>query len=226
MSYIHRNSKDCCNPINRNSCACEFAVNVVGLCDPSTIQFSKSTDVSYKTDYNWTEISIPEILCIPHLKPDIEHIDKVLISAEITSAQLIETPRFLQIDSSTTPNVYATDANGFNIPLPNSEGTYLTGRKLLVEGILKQKIVYTADVDVQSVHSAHFEIPFSAFMIVYPKFTNAVGGRVPVEGAIVDLNEDFCIEACIEDVYIHAIDCRTMFKNVTLFLRARPLSSC
>lgn len=226
MSYIHKKSQDCCNPVTPSLCACEFNVNIIGLCDPTTLQFTQVGDTNFETDYNWTEISIPEILCVPPQKPDIEHIDKVLISAEVTSSKLIETPRFLQIDTSTTPNVYSVDNYGFNIPLPNAEGTYLTGRKLIIEGVLKQKIVYTADVDVQSVHSAHFEIPFSAFIILYPKFSNAVGGIVPVTTALVDLNEDFCIDACIEDVYVQAMDPRTIFKNVTLFLRAKPLPSC
>ncbi|WP_455539206.1 hypothetical protein [Terrisporobacter sp.] len=39
--------------------------------------------------------------------------------------------------------------------IQNAEGTYLTGRKLIVGGILKQKIVYTAEVENQSMHSVH-----------------------------------------------------------------------
>ena len=225
MTYKHPN-KPCHEPRKPFSCDCNFSVNVVGGCDLNTIDFTTITNPSYKTDYNWTEISVPEVLLVPCQKPDIENIDKVQIKADILCSKVIETPRYLQINTATTPNVYTVDANGFQIPLPNAEGTYLTGRKLLIEGMLRQKIVYTADVPEQSVHSAHFDIPFSAYIILYPKFSNAVGNVVQVDTAIVDVEQEFCVNACIEDVYVEALDERTIFKNVTLFLRAEPLYVC
>ena len=128
----------------------------------------------------------------------------------------------------------------------NAEGTCLSGRKLIIEGTLKQKIVYTAEVDTQSVHSAHYEVPFMAFIIPYAKFegltyqknievydpvTNgpiSINGYVynPDEGITVDLCEEFTIEKCIEDVYVYALDPRRIFKNVTVFLKAKPGASC
>lgn len=44
----------------------------------------------------------------------------------------------------------------------NEEGTLLSGRKLIAEGVLRQKAVYTALVPTQSVHSIHNEVPFTA----------------------------------------------------------------
>ena len=128
----------------------------------------------------------------------------------------------------------------------NAEGTCLSGRKLIIEGTLKQKIVYTAEVDTQSVHSAHYEVPFMAFIIpsaklegltyqknieVYDPVTNgpiSINGYVynPDEGITVDLCEEFTIEKCIEDVYVYALDPRRIFKNVTVFLKAKPGASC
>ena len=122
----------------------------------------------------------------------------------------------------------------------NEEGTCLSGRKLIVEGILKQKIVYTAEVETQSVHSAHYEIPFISYIIPYAKFENAeyqqdisvydpeTNGSILVNGFIktgtgdivVDLDEEFSVDTCIEDIYVYALDKRTVFKNVTLFLKA------
>lgn len=130
--------------------------------------------------------------------------------------------------------------------IPNTEGTCLSGRKLIVEGVLKQKIVYTAEVDAQSVHSAHFEVPFIAFIIPYAKFEGLVyrqgievydpetGGSKLINGYIcgigqditVDLCEEFVIEKCIEDIYVYALDVRRIFKNVTIFLKAKPIASC
>lgn len=37
------------------------------------------------------------------------------------------------------------------------------GKKLVIKGHIEQKIVYVADIPCQSVHAAHFTIPFCAF---------------------------------------------------------------
>lgn len=207
----------------QNVCDCDFNINVFGLCDTSKVKFSTSASVNYRRDYNWTEISVPEILCVPKQKPDIEHIDQVFVNVDITCVKLIETPKYLATIDNAGIIEYDLDADGFPIPLPNEEGTYLTGRKLIIEGLLKQKVVYTAEVGCQSVHSAHFEIPFSSFIIVYPKFEN---DEVVVDDAIVDLDETFCVNVCVEDVFIKKLDERTIFKNVTLFLNAKPKPNC
>lgn len=121
-----------------------------------------------------------------------------------------------------------------------------TGRKLIIEGTLKQKIVYTAEVDVQSVHSANYEVPFIAFIIPYAKFEGATyqenievydpvtDGPIVINGynydcelgINVDLCEEFNIEKCIEDIYVYALDKRRIFKNITVFLKAKPGASC
>lgn len=92
--------------------------------------------------------------------------------------------------------------------LKNKEGTKLTGRKLVIEGILRQKIIYTADVPSQSVHSVHFDIPFSAFVIIQG---TAIGSY------------RFEVEPYIEDIYICAINKRQIFKNTTLFIKVSPI---
>lgn len=271
-----------CNKNNNcfvsDNCGCDFGAKIFGSCNTAKI----TLDESKPETLNWTEISVPEILNVPCQKPDIEHIDQVHAKAEITCVKLIETPYLfkkekvdvvkLNEDGTLSSGgviaegveVYVV-SNNPNIPLmtePNEEGTCLTGRKLIVEGVLKQKVVYTADVDVQSVHSAHYEIPFSAFIIPYAKLEPlgdptyedvdllvpgtaadyvSTGNVVPdnlilyedVDAFLPediniepDLCEDFCVDVFIEDIYITALDCRTIFKNVTLFLRAKPLPQC
>ncbi|MGL4911010.1 MAG: DUF3794 domain-containing protein [Romboutsia sp.] len=250
MAY---NKKNC----SLGKCGCDFGAKIFGSCNTSQILL----DAKKPETLNWTEISVPEILKVPDKKPDIEHIDQVHAKAEITSVKLIETPYHFnsvtydlaKLDADGKPvfdtagNVVAleTDVLFYLSPLkaiPNAEGTCLTGRKLIVEGNLIQKIVYTADVAVQSVHSAHYEIPFSAFIIPYtkvegnpvsytvidpkdPKKTIVITGYRADE-LVIDLCEDFCVDAFIEDIYITAMDCRTIFKNVTLFLRAKPTPQC
>lgn len=113
--------------------------------------------------------------------------------------------------------------------IPNEEGTLLTGRKLIVEGIINQKVVYTALLPTQPVHSAHYSIPFSAYMIAYAKFEgmtynleNDCFSYTPGQPIVVDLNEEFNVIPYIEDIFAYALDERTIFKNVTLFLKAQP----
>ena len=133
--------------------------------------------------------------------------------------------------------------------IPNEEGTCLSGRKLIVNGILKQKIVYTGLVPTQSVHSFHSEIPFTAFIIPYAKFegltyeenvtviadpegnpcdTITINGFPydPENPPVVDLCEEFCVKSCIEDIFAYDTDPRTVFKNITLFLSAKPVTVC
>lgn len=130
----------------------------------------------------------------------------------------------------------------FLVLMPNEEGTILTGRKLIVEGDLNQKIVYTANVDEQSVHSAHFTVPFSAFVIPYANFeglnyaanvlvitnigtctTATVNGFpfTPGDEFVPDLNEEFTVNAFVEDIFVYPLDPRTIFKNITLFLQGK-----
>lgn len=131
---------------------------------------------------------------------------------------------------------------------PNAEGTCLSGRKLIIDGMLKQKVVYTALVAAQTVHSVCRVFPFSAYIIPYASFvgltytenlvvledpaagctTITVNGfpydpSVPLE---VDLCEEFDVNACIEDIFAYDIDERNIFKNITLFLSAKPARTC
>lgn len=383
-----------CQRINK-SCNCDFNLKSFGLCDSKRITINGSD----RTVLNWSEISVPEILCVPDAKPDIENLDQIYATAELTSVKLIETPfayKTLNVLASATlvdslqdiitqigaleapinalltpgtgvipllltainaafplvpvPSYVTESINGLNSALfnltnyvatvdltgnvlsstlctatkrisslleelstalqgvvdslttfvlslvpasdplytitlqavidainpilgsvdtilalvtnlitsigpvayittsQNEEGTCLSGRKLIVEGFLNQKVVYTGDVGVQSVHSAHYSVPFSVFIVVYPKFENlnyesnvlvtildedgnpaqetinGIGITCANENPelVPDLCEEFCVEAYIEDIFATALDPRTIFKNVTLFFLAKP----
>lgn len=392
-----------CQNTNKG-CNCEFNLKAFGLCDPRRVIL----DGKDRTTLNWSEISVPEILCIPETKPDIEILDQIYATAELTSVKLIETPFAYEIVNrladqdelndlgviynainvgaasivtltsalatavaaliagipaiNITPAVQAlintvnaavtavntalaavvsasadalglindgitealatavcevlvsvselldaliasitnlllavnalvnslvgiidlttlltgvtnaeealTDAidavialinnllallgnTSYLVITPNEEGTCLTGRKLVIQGFLNQKVVYTGDVSVQSVHSAHYSVPFSAFIVVYAKFEGLTFTQdelirtlespttpIPVSGfgynctfdinenLIVDLCEEFCVDVYVEDIFANELDERTVFKNVTLFLSARPSKLC
>lgn len=160
------------------NCSSNFNYKVIDLCEVEDIN----------TNSNWTEISVPEILTIPCVKPNIESIDKIYINSKITTTKVIATPK------STTEN---------------PEGLKLTGRKLLVEGLLCQTLVYTADECEQSVHSAHFNMPFSTY-IVLPENTK--------------LDDKFDVTVCIEYVFAKILTPKTIFKNVTIYLQAKKSS--
>lgn len=93
--------------------------------------------------------------------------------------------------------------------VPNTENLSLTGKKLVVDLELCQTIIYTADVPEQSVHALQTTMPYCTYIVLPPT-------------ADVDTSK-YCVDVCIEDVFARVIDCRTVFKNSTVFMRAREL---
>lgn len=128
------------------------------------------------------QFQVQEMLCIPSQKPDMEQILSVYAKIEITQTAVIETSAGISY-----------------------EGQVLTGKKLLVEGKIHQKIQYVADDPVQSVHAAHFTIPFSSYIVL---------------GEYFSCKAEYKVEGYIEDIFIKQLGMRKMFKNVMLLLHA------
>lgn len=171
-------------------------IDIIGLCDLDTIDFSRYPF--------WTQIFIAENLIIPEEKPDVEQIDSVSVGVEIFQTKVIVTPRSGGQDAAT--------------PVPNYEGKVLTGRKLIIEGGLCQTMTYVGALPEQSVHTAHFIVPFSAY-IVLPK-------TITIDSTAIEVEKlNFQVNACVEDVFIKEWYPRQVFKNVTLLLQAVPVSS-
>ena len=177
-------------------------IDVIGLCVPRN-----TTEVIRKYPY-WKQMHISESLQIPEQKPDVEQINSVDVSVSILRAEIIKTPRSYD-DTAATP-----------VAQPNLEGRLLSGRKLIIEGQLCQKVVYTALEVSQPLHSAHFYVPFSSFIVVPETitFTNE-DGTTTVEDSF-DISFD--VNACVEDVTACVIDKRSILKQVTLMLSAVP----
>jgi len=175
-------------------CQCfgQNAVEIIGLCDPAeaTIFVERQDEDDCVEVGAWTQISVPELFRLPADKPDIGTIDKVFAEVKVISTRIVNTP----IGPCPTKE--------------NIEGTRLTGKKLVVEGALKQKLVYTAARVDQPVFTVHFDAQFSAFIVLAPH----------------DDHKDFCVEACIEDVFAIPFNPREVFKNVTVFLQVKPFS--
>ena len=170
-------------------CECEQIdpqLIINGICPSEQLEcFLECGDIR-----RWTQIFVPEVLCIPHQKPDIEQLLSVSAVVEIISQHVVRTP------------------GDDHMTFTNEECTDLTGKKLIIEGILQQKIVYAAAVEEQSVHSAHFDVPFSAFIVLAPNDP---------------LSRKFKISSCIEDIFVTNITPRKIFKNVTLVIKALPI---
>jgi hypothetical protein len=130
------------------------------------------------------QFNVQETLNIPEAKPDIEQIITVKADLDIVKTTLIKTPS----------------------QVVSLEGQKLTGWKLVVEGHIKQVIQYVADEPMQSVHVAHFTVPFSTYVILPPDF---------MESSLVD------VKGYIEDIYAERLDARRIFKNITILLVAR-----
>lgn len=153
-------------------------IEIIGLYD--------TCDIDVTSNRTWTEINIAEVFKLPPEKPDIKSIEKIYYSVEIVSKRIINTP----------------DSCG----MENNEGLVITGKKLMIEGLLSEKIIYTADVLCSSVHSTHYITPFSAWIVL-----DSSGDSPNV----------YCVDTCIENVYVKLINERKFYKNVTLLLNAK-----
>lgn len=146
------------------------------------IEYSGIADVFPNNPKAFKQLTVQENLTIPSVKPDVEQLLRVIANVEITDTRVIKTP----VSTS-------------------QEGQILTGYKLLIEGELVQKIEYVADEETQSVHAAHFKVPFSTFIVL--PFDYKEGSQITVV-------------PYIEDIYVQQLDKRNLFKNVVLFLNA------
>jgi len=171
-------------------------ISIAGICDVSKLELHDND--------SWTEISIPENLVLPREKPDIEQLISANVAVRIIRTKVIVTP--------------STER------APNFEGKLLTGRKLIIEGELCQAITYTADFCNQPVHSAHFAVPFSAFIVI-PKKVRIVNDCTGCVRMLDSLFINYQVNACVEDVFVQEISKRRIFKNVLLFLQAIPVTT-
>ncbi|NFO11628.1 DUF3794 domain-containing protein [Clostridium botulinum] len=160
--------------------------DIKGICDSE-----KVIQLLEDESKEWTELSIPELLTIPQEKPDIYQILSVNSRVEIMCQKVIATP---------------------DTAVANYEGNTLTGYKLLVHALLRQRITYISTSECGSVHSAHYDMPISAYIVLDGKDTN--------------FTDKYKIKACIEDIYACPLNERQIFKNTTLFIKAEPIESC
>lgn len=173
-------------------------INTTGVYPPDKLESLLVSDA----DNKWVQFYVPEVIDIPIQKPDLEGIVSVNSCVQIISQRVIKTPIVRGYTSSTGATIL-----GENIT--NAEGTKLTGRKLIITGLLKQKVIYTALVPDQALHSASYSIPFSTYIII-DKDT--------------PLSQTLKVTPYIEDVWAISLSERSIFKNTTLFIKATRIN--
>lgn len=146
------------------------------------VQYVGISDYIPESSTVFKQLNVEKNFCLPEAKPDIEQIIKALSELEIKSTKVIRTPKGTSL-----------------------EGQLLTGWKVVVEGVVRQKIQYVANEAEQSVHAAHTEIPFSTYIVLPSNF---------VRGTVVT------VHGYIEDVFVQQMDERCIFINVTILLNA------
>lgn len=180
---------------NSSSQCFNLATDISGLTDPTDI-----TAVIRNAPY-WKQMYVTEKVTVPTQKPNIESLNAINVSVEIIRKDVIITPK------STVPNL---------------EGKSLSGRKLIIEGILSQVINYTALETTQPVHTFHAYVPFSSYIVV-PETIDF--GTPSAPDKVDSLNINFEVNACIEDVSVSLLSAREVIKQVTLLLYAVPTRS-
>ena len=175
-----------CNAKLINSVSAEFIYDLDGLATGEIIvtgeESENSIDMGIST---FKQLSIEEELQIPNAKPDIETLNEMTGTIEIINCHLIETGS-----------------------LVSQEGQKLTGFKLVISGYLNIVVKYTALDMEQSVHSAHYKVPFSTFVVMPNEYN--VGSKLDVEGIV-------------EDIYFKAHDERCFFTNTTALINVKIL---
>lgn len=171
-----------CPPIIRNIAFAKFNYRLETTGSIETKAVESNTTKTKGAQTNFKQLSVDENLIIPSVKPDVEDILNTIVDVVIINTTVVKT-----------------------IKGTSQEGQILTGYKLIIDGILHQKIEYIADEPAQTVHTAEFEVPFSSFIILPENFE---------EGSSIN------VAAYVEDVYVKLLDRRNIFKNVTLRLEA------
>lgn len=175
--------------------SCNTMINNLGITPEAAVTSALQTTPRVN---QWVQLFVPIIDDMPTQKPSMEGIVSVNSFVKIISQRVINTP---------TVTGY-TNASGVFIPgasIPNAECTLLTGKKLIIEGVITQKVIYTSLAANQALHSATFMVPFSAFIVI--------DGNTP-------LSQEFKISVYVEDVFVCMLSERSIFSNSTLFIKA------
>ncbi len=137
------------------------------------------------------EIMLQEHITLNDCSPNIEQITRVTACVEIKNSYVIGTP---------------TSLRGPKGELLNPSGQTLTGKKLVIEGVVHQTIHYVADNCEQNVMVFDNSYCFGTFVVL------------PVSAS---QNSCYTVVPYIEDIVVDAIGPRDITKCVSLFLEVK-----
>lgn len=182
ISYKAKFIKTCCKFEIVNKAYAIFEFSPGSNCDEQT-KCTNPVSISVRASSpTFKELTQDGVLVIPYPKLEIEDLNNLTADVEITNFHVIKTLKGV-----------------------SDENRRLTGHKLIINGIVNQTLEYTANDEVQSVHSSCFQRKFSSFIILPEDFE--VGAHVDVKGVV-------------EDVYYNQLNSREVFSNVTILLEA------
>ena len=176
-----KNSSPVVIPLNNCTCAMSTPLTTTGITSGTLLK-----NLISRNDKVWNEISFSRNLILPSNLPNAKNVTAISSSIKLTSQKIIQTPE-------SQPNA------------KNFYGESLSGKKLIIEAVLKQRITYVADNQENTTHSLIINLPFSCYIIV-PKAN--------------ELNQKFNVNSYIEDLHSCCINERTLFTGAILFFMA------
>lgn len=129
---------------------------------------------------NFKQLQIQDTFILPVEKAGIKWILRISDKVNISEKYLIETSQATSVEHQN-----------------------LTGKKVMLEGELIQKIEYVANEATQSVNVSHSIVPFSTSVVLEKDF---------------DMNSNIVVTPYIEDIFVKQIDERTILKNILVLL--------
>lgn len=138
----------------------------------------------------FSQICTEELIEVPCSHPDIEQVVSVVVDCEVVSLKAIDTMKGISY-----------------------EGQHMSGKKLAVEIKLRQKILYVAEKDTQSIHIMENNFFQSAYIVI-PCLIEGTDPAFLIKHKILQCRID------VEDVFVKNIDKRKVFKNLCLLVSA------
>ncbi len=157
-------------------------VEYVGISDKIPPNFSVSA---------FKELMLQEHISLKECLPNIEQITRVIACVEIKNSYVIDTP---------------VSGRGPKGNLLNPSGQIVTGKKLVIEGVIHQSIHYVADNCEQNVMVVDNDYCFGTFVVL--PFTATA-------------QNCYTVIPYIEDIIVEPLGPRDIMKCVSLFLEVR-----
>lgn len=153
--------------------------------------------ISNEIPADYTVTTFKEFLLQEHINlsecyPDIEQITRVSACVNINDFYIVNSPMSLKDDKGS---------------VLNPGGQTVTGKTLVINGLIKQNIYYVADTNEQNVMVIENDCPFGTYVIL-PETAS-------------ESKSKYKVNAYIEDIMVEVLTPRDILKCVSLFLEVK-----